>query len=396
MYKAVILTANPHATDQMRTLAWYGLAAVAAYYVVASLWLRWQRCRSVRVAQYDPPAGISPAVAAYLWERGVSDKPFVVALLNMASKGWLQIEQGPNDYLVSRGDPSAKLETEEQIIADDLFRGLTSEHYVGGKLISTIDAQTNSRCLSKLTTLGRTALSVRNSLEAAVEPELLSSHFACFVPGLTLSLWCFLAALYAALNGLQPSPQLMPIIMSAIVAAWILVAMVKTLPAIIYKLKSHWPGRTPHPLPLVKRDSIVLIMLLVALAALGVLAWLSSPIFAIQFGGFLLVNFAGMVALHAPTAAGRNVLAKLDDFRMFLDQVDSDRVNRTNVPTAPSAALDKNIAWALALDIEHAWGEQLTTAVLSHLQIASIEGRGPAQGPESPRAAAEIMDLHLR
>jgi len=86
----------------MRTLAWYGLVVVAAYYFLASVALRWRHRRGVRVALYDPPSGISPAVAAYLWERGVSDKPFVVALMNMASKGWLKIEQGPADYLLSR------------------------------------------------------------------------------------------------------------------------------------------------------------------------------------------------------------------------------------------------------------------------------------------------------
>jgi hypothetical protein len=60
MYKAVILIANPQVEDQLRTLAWYGLAVVAGYFVIASLWLRRPRRRTVRVVQYDPPPGISP------------------------------------------------------------------------------------------------------------------------------------------------------------------------------------------------------------------------------------------------------------------------------------------------------------------------------------------------
>jgi hypothetical protein len=385
-----------HPEEQMRMLAWYGLGVVSAYFILASLALRWQRRGGVRVAQYDPPPRISPALAAYLWERGVGDKPFVVALLNMASKGWLKIEQGPADYLFSRGDASVKLEDEEQVIAEDLFRGATSTHEVGGVIYSTIDAGgADSVLLTQLFKLGRMASGVRNVLESSVEPELLSSHFAWFVPGLTVSLWCFLAVLYADLDGLRKSSP-GPVIMAVVFVVWALLATTKALPATVYKLKSHLPGRTPRPLPLVKRDLMVLIMLLVSFVSLTVLAWVSSQQFALQFGAFLVANLLGLIALRSPTTAGHAVLARLSDFRMFLSEVDSDRVNRINAPTAPSPVAEKYWAWALALDVEHAWGEQFAAAVLNLLAAASIEGRGPVQGPEHGRAAAEIIDLHLR
>jgi hypothetical protein len=378
MEKPVILAVHPE--EQVRALAWYCIVVAAAYFCLASVALRWRDRGRVRVAQYEPPPGISPAVAAYLWERGVSDKAFAVALASMAGKGWLKIEQGPTDYLLSRGDTSVQLEDEEQVIAEELFRGRRPSEAV---------------CLSQLFTLGRTALLVRGSLEAQVEPELLSAHFAWFVPGLTLSFWCFMAVLYAEFSGPGTiTPQ--PVIMSAIVVVWALLATIKTLPATVYKLMSHLPGRTPQPLPMVKRDGVVLIMLLVASAALTVLAWISSPPFALQFGALLAINLSGFVALRSPTVSGRALLAKLSDFRMFLAQVDSDRVNRVNVPTALSPALEKSWAWALALDVEHAWGEQFAAAILNLLAIANIEGKGPTPGPEHGRAAAEIMDLHLR
>ena len=379
MQKPVILAVHPE--EQMRALAWYGLGVVIAYFIVASLALRWRRRSGVRVAQYDPPPGVSPAVAAYLWERGVSDKPFVVALANMASKGFLKIEQGPADYLLSRANTAAQLEDEEQVIAEELFRGRTSSETV---------------CLSQLFRLGSTAQLVRDSLESVVEPELLSAHFEWFVPGLTLSFWCFLAALYPEIDGLWKSPAGGTVIISAVFVVWAFLATFKTLPATVYKLKSHLPGRTPRPLPLVKRDRMVLIMLLVSLASLTIFAWISSVQFALQFGAFLVANLLGLFALRSPTAAGHALLAKLSDFRMFLAEVDSDRVNRMNVPTAPSPVPEKFWAWAWALDVEHAWGEQFTAAVLNLLAMAGIDGSGPVQGPEHGRAAVEIMDLHLR
>jgi hypothetical protein len=361
----------------MRMLAWYGLAVVAAYFCLASLTLRWRHRTGVRVAKYEPPPGISPAAAAYLWERGVSDKPFVVALVSMVSKGFLKIEQGPNDYLLSLGDSSAQLEDEEQVIAETLFRGQPS----------------SSVCLSKLFLLGKIMRDVRASIESEVEPDLISPHFAWVVPALTLTLWCFLAALYPEFDGIHSGGV---VLFPAFVAVWALLATIKTLSAVVYKMKSHLPGRTPHPLPLVKQDGMVLVMLLVALTSLAVVARLISPVFALQFGAFLLVNLLGIVALRAPTAAGRALLEQLSDFRMFLAQVDSDRVNRMNAPAAPSPAAEKYWAWALALDVEHAWGEQFTAAILNRIGPDSAMASIESSAPEDHRASAEIMDLHLR
>jgi len=389
----MILASHPE--EQMRALAWSGLVVVAAYFFLASLALRWRRRTRVRVAQYDPPREISPAVAAYLWERGGSDKPFVVAMANMASKGWLKIEQGPADYLLSRGDASPQLEDEEQVIAEELLRGSTSTQEVSGVLVSTLHVGKDPTCLSQLFTLGRTARLVRDSLESAVEPELLSSHFAWFVPGLTLSIWCFLAALYPEIDGLRNSPPPL-VILSAAFAVFALLATIKTLPTTLYKLKSHLPGRTPRPLPMVKRDGMVLILMALSLASLALFAWISSLQLGLQFGAFLLVNLVGIVALRAPTAAGHALLAKLSDFRMFLAQVDADRVNRMNTPTAPSPVSEKYWAWDLALDVEHAWGEQFTAAVLNRLGPESAMESINSVAPEQGRAGAEIMDLRLR
>jgi hypothetical protein len=46
--------------------AWIGLALVAGYYVAMAIALRWRPQRRVSVTRYEPPRGLSPAVAAYL------------------------------------------------------------------------------------------------------------------------------------------------------------------------------------------------------------------------------------------------------------------------------------------------------------------------------------------
>ena len=368
------------ADDHLRTLVWYGLLVVGTYFLVASAAMRWRPRWRVRVAQYEPPAGVSPAVAAYVWERGVSDTPFVVALANMASKGYLRIEQGQADYLLSRADGSGTLTDEEQAIADTLF-----------------PPKANSLCLSQLFKLGKTARLVRGLLESAVEPDLISPHFPCFIPGLTLSIWCFIAALSPEWENIWNSNAGGATVIPALLAVWALLAMTRTLPTIFYKLKSHLPGRTPRPLPFVKKDLTVLGILLVVLSSLALIAWITSLQFALQFAGFLVVNLLGALALRAPTAAGHSLLGRLADFHMFLTAVDSDRVNRMNAPDAPSpAGADKYWPWALALGVEHAWGEQFAAAVLNRLGPSSAMDSIESNCPEDRRTSADLLDLHLR
>ncbi len=370
---------SSHVAEELRILACYGLAAVTLYFCIASVALRSRWNRGTRVARYEPPSGISPATAAYLVERGVSDKPFVVAIVNMAAKGYLRIEQGPTDYLISRSNGSVELEAEEQVIADGFFCGSAS-----------------SVCLSALRNLERTARTVRGSLESAVEPDLLSDHFWFLIPGLTVSLWSFIAALYPEMQGLANSNGSTILIFPAFLAVWALLATIRTLPVIFYKLRSRLPGKTPRPLRFAKGDRTAPFMFLLAILCLGLISWATSPQLALLFGGFVTVNLVARMALRSPTAAGHELLRQIADFRMFFLAVDSDRVNRLNAPNASSAAPEKYWAWALALDGEHAWGEQFAAAVLNRLgpdaAMASIE----ANLPEEARASTEILDLHLR
>jgi Predicted membrane protein (DUF2207) len=331
------------------------------------------------MVRYEPPAGVSPAAAAYLVERGLNDKPVAVAIVNMAAKAYLRIGQRADDYVLVPGNTSVPLEAEEELIAKGLSaRGASSVR------------------LSDLRTLPRISRQVRGLIESAVEPDLISPHFWCFIPGLTLSMWCFLAALVPEMQILWDSGSSGGIVLPALLSVAFLLSTVRTLPAMIYKIRSLMPGGAPYRMRFLKGDATAPCLLLAATAALAVMGWATSPEFALQFGSFAVVNVLGWMALRSPTAKGRVLLQQLSEFRMFLAAVDSDRLNRSNGLDAASPGAEKYWAWALALNVEHAWGEQFAAAVLNRLgprsAIESIEGNLPEEG----RRAAEILDLRLR
>jgi len=372
------MTVATHSAEQLRLLAWYGAGAIAVYFILAGFALRWRPRTGTPVASYEPPKDISPAVASYLLERGASNKPFVVAIVNMAAKGYLKIEQGSADYLISRVNASVPLEAEEEIVASALFHRDSSSVLLSGLWLEKI------------------AGNVHSSLESAIEPDLISPHFPFLVPGLTVSFWCFAAALYPEMQSLWNANLSALLVLPAFLAVWSLLATLRTLPATFYKINSRLPGRTPHPLRFVKSDRTSPVMFLVALASLAVIGWASSWQLAALFGSYITLNLVGSMALRAPTSAGHALLHQLADFRMFFAAVDSDRMNRVNSPNASSPAAEKYWAWALALDVEHSWGEQFAAAVLNSIGPGSAMRSIENNLPEETRASQEILDLHVR
>ena len=107
------------------------------------------------------------------------------------------------------------------------------------------------------------------------------------------------------------------------------------------------------------------------------------------------MNAIAALAFRTPTAEGYRVLDQIADFRAFLADVDADRVNRVNLPDGPSPSADKNWAWALALGIEHSWGEQFAAAVLNRVGLQSAFDAVEQNSPEGHGRDLEIMDLRL-
>ncbi|MFP6615417.1 MAG: DUF2207 domain-containing protein, partial [Candidatus Hydrogenedentota bacterium] len=100
-----------------------GLIALFAFY-----FLRWINVgvdppEGRILPQDEPPADFSPEALRYVCRMGADDKTFSVALINMAVKGYLRIEQeGEKDYFIVRDKGERNLLTEEeQVIADNLL-----------------------------------------------------------------------------------------------------------------------------------------------------------------------------------------------------------------------------------------------------------------------------------
>src|SRR5277367_785533 len=91
------------------------------FYLSTVIALRWTPKKST-VTQYDPPHGVSPALAAYLRDNGRCERAFAAALVSLASKGYLRIRQHEDWFTLERlREADSSLPPEESIILMALF-----------------------------------------------------------------------------------------------------------------------------------------------------------------------------------------------------------------------------------------------------------------------------------
>ena len=64
--------------------------------------------------------------------------------------------------------------------------------------------------------------------------------------------------------------------------------------------------------------------------------------------------------MKAPTEYGRGVMADIDGFKLYLSVAEKDRMNFHNPPERTPEEFEKYLPYAIALGVEHEWGEQFT------------------------------------
>ncbi len=98
-----------------------GLVLVLAYLCWA--WWRYGRDpkRGVIFPHYEPPGGYSPASTRFIMRMGYDDRTFAAAVLSLAVKGHLEIEEQDGEYSLTRRPSNEPLAPGEGALAEALF-----------------------------------------------------------------------------------------------------------------------------------------------------------------------------------------------------------------------------------------------------------------------------------
>jgi hypothetical protein len=334
------------------------------FYLGTVVALRWTPKTST-VTQYDPPEGVSPALAAYLRDNGKYERAFAAALVSLASKGYLRIGQHKDWFTLERlREADSSLPPEESTILTTLFYPPSIHTY-----------KFNSR---ECTWLSQTYEKFSRTMDAIAEPRLMSPHSFVWYSGIAYSLFALAYLFYAApvFSEIASVASVVYLSIFIFIGGSAFVAAVRGWPPTLQKIGSFFrrDGRPARPLDFADLPPIVLTAS--SLLGFGFLGALTSARFALLLTCLFCENVIFKELLEAPTNAGRAVLAKLDGFREFLARADASRLNHENQPGETPETLEKYTSYAVALHVEHAWGEEFTENLLEMLQFDLAYSRG--------------------
>lgn len=333
------------------------LFSVAAYYLWA--WNRVGRDPpgGQIIPLFHPPQGLGPAGVRYIWKQGFDNEAFAAAVVGLAVKKRVVIEDDDGDYAITKGGQGTELLTRTE---QQLLKALPS---------GTLRLKRGSHTAVN---------SARTAISSALSDEFAGTMF------LRNLKWFVMGAIFSAI-GLIVSGFMMPSGEGAVVAFtaifstvwWGVILTVGWAMAQGVRSGSVW----------VKLKSLFMMLFLVPFVLGGV----AVPTFTILGSGaswpmifFIVVavalglfNLLFYWLLKAPTEKGRAVLDQIEGFRMYMTTAEEERLKILNPPEKTPELFERYLPYAMALDCENEWNAKFAAV----LAAAAAAGAASAASP---------------
>ncbi len=328
-------------------VALLGLLLVVLYESIAWWMVGRDPKPGVIMPLYEPPAALSPAAARFVAKMHFDDKAFAAQLVSLAAKGYLEISEENSfgsTYVLRKTGRAVQLAPDEKLVADRLFEGGTELRLESANHLRVSAA--------------RKAL--QTSLATTLEKIYFVTNGKYLLPGLIGSALTYVAVVAAA----EPQGRPIALFMTLWLSMWTVgVAMLAV------RVVSLWRGAF-HSRGLAKINYIgAIFMTAFALPffagevfGLATFGWSVSFIALAALAAIAAANFIFHELLKAPTHSGRELLDKIDGFKMFLGAV-SDKDRPGIVVNRDVATFEKYLPYAIALDLEEQWTAKFAQAL---------------------------------
>lgn len=290
---------------------------------------------------YAPPDGLSPAAMRYIREMGVDRKAMTAAILNMAVKGAIRIEEDDGNYtLVRNADNPGSLHPEERVLFNKLLKGRTAielDRANGKRIHRALQGFQGSlkRQFGKRHFLLNRGWFGVGTLITIASVVLMLLHSPMLPQGAFMALWLSIWTLGVAA------------LVSGVASRWKAVAVSGLI---------HLPGAlflTFFALPFLAGEAFGIYMLgqAVSYSAVAILVAL------------MILNVVFFILLKAPTVFGRQVMDRIAGFRLFLSVSEKDFLDFRHPVEKTPEAFEQYLPHALALDVETRWAEKFAGVV---------------------------------
>ncbi len=313
-----------------------GLALLLLYYLVVWRMVGRDPEAGVIIPLYKPESGYSPASVRFISRMGYDDKAFSAAIVNMAVKGYLKIEEsgGGTFTLRKTGNTGVKLAIGEGAIANRLFGAQRTEIALKNTNHNTISMAISAH---------------ESSLKADYEKNYFVTNSSYLIPGIILSILALAAVVFQL-----PADQIgLALFMSVWLSIWSIGVF-----ALIHKVITTWKSKgkagaifiTLFSIPFVGGEIVGLTVLITQV----------SIIYALTMLSVVAINILFYQWLKAPTLAGRRLLDRIEGFKLYLSVAEQEELNLKHPPEKTPELFEQYLPYAIALDVEQQWGARFT------------------------------------
>lgn len=324
-----------------------GLFIILVYYIFVWSLVGNDPNKGTIVVQYDPPDGMSPAAVRFLRRMGYDHKAFAVALIDMAVKGFVKIKEERGVYTVEkdRAEREKLLSPEEDRIADVL---LGSEESI--ELVNTHHAK-----------IGEAVKAVKAQLQDRYDQSYFSTNSKYIIPGIILTIGTLILALLS-----RPTEKAA---IAGFMTVWLSIWSIGVF-FLVSQVVSGWRRASLRTISDVASTGNTGCMTIFAipfivgeLFGIGFLVYSTSPLFVLMLLVLISMNILFYHLLKAPTVMGRQLLDKIEGFRVYLSTAEADYMNTIYPREKTPELFEKYLPYALALDVAQQWAQQFADVI---------------------------------
>lgn len=327
--------------NRLLVLSTFGLMVLLCYYIY--IWIKVGKDpeRGAIIPRFKPPEGFTPAAARFVMRMGFDNKSFASALVNLAVKKYLVIENSHGTFTLERTDPpnESALSAGEKKIAGKLFTDS------GNITLKQSNHQEIRAAISAL----------KKSLQSDFEALYFKRNSKYMIPGIFVTILVIVFIFFSSRH------NEVALFMSVWLSGWTAGCYF-----LLVKVINAWKIAKSEVSGFGDKGAAIFITIFslpfIAGWITGFTVFVSetSIITVVALAVVIAVNILFYHLLKAPTIKGRRVIDKLEGLKMYLSAAEKDRLNLLNPPEKTPELFEKLLPWALALEVEQEWSEQFS------------------------------------
>lgn len=327
-------------------------AAVFLFYLFAWLRIGPEPKPGTTVVAYDPPDNLTAAAVRFVAYGTTDGRSFAAVIAQLARHGCLRVEPVDGKYRLARlmSDRAS-----EATLAPEELRVLRLLFSDGPEIVLSPSLDERNTAQN-----GLYVNAIHEELNKRLAGKYMTRHGGVIAVGV-LATFVLAFLMGAAAHGKE-------LIETLFTTMWVMFVGLVIGLMLEISLARAWRSAVRATMDwkaLIPGTAAIAIFAGAVSFLLYVLAHDVSPAYSLMLVALLATNLGWGPFLKRRTESGRKTCDQIAGFKMFLEKVEQDRLNRMNSSGEIPTDLDKYLPYAIALEVKEAWGDHLAEALIA-------------------------------